>query len=421
MSSPSARLYHVYTNRLPERRLIGRLVVPCHESTLSGTRSNNPAFLPSSGATLQFQYDEAWLKSGFSLGFDLPLTHAIHRPRLGKSSFSFLEDRALSSLNLPLFFNSSHPDPRALQDASKLENAAIRLLHVEDALGSLVFECENAPKIEATTRVRSTLELPDLIYAYHTIERGKSLIAPLALLQRATTLPGDRPVFSIELDRLPQTLHLRSMNDPIDRPLWGHVALLMAERCGLRTVKSTLSRAMGESVWFTTRADRDSSGRPLMLLTAATLATRSDGPRPLKPGYLAIADILNRDGASPTEDLQEAWRRIAFIAMTGGSSDSLKRWQFVRAPLGWRLAPAYTFEWNPNDTRPGLTMDGRKRLGMPEDALQYAPYFGLTVTEAKQSLMQMRRVFSDWQDIAIEVGADPRDVAYMASFFDEHL
>lgn len=421
MSSPSARLYHVYTNHLPERRLIGRLVVPSHESTPSGTRSNNSPFLPSSGTTLQFQYDEAWLKSGFSLGFDLPLTHAIHRPKPGKTSFSFLEDRALSSLNLPLFFNSSHPDPRALQDASKFENASIRLLNVEDALGSLVFECENAPKIEAITRVRSTLELPDLIYAYHTIERGKSLNAPLALLQRATTLPGDRPVFSIELDRLPQTLHLRSMNDPIDRPLWGHVALLMAERCGLRTVKSTLSRAMGESVWFTTRADRDSSGRPLMLLTAATLATRSDGPRPLKPGYLAIADILNRDGASPTEDLQEAWRRIAFIAMTGGSSDSLKRWQFVRDPLGWRLAPAYTFEWNPNDTRPGLTMDGRKRLGMPEDALQYAPYFGLTVTEAKQSLMQMRRVFSDWQDIAMEVGADPRDVAYMASFFDEHL
>ena len=178
---------------------------------------------------------------------------------------------------------------------------------------------------------------------------------------------------------------------------------------------------MGESVWFTTRADRDASGRPLMMLTAATLATVTSSARPLKPGYLAIADILNREGACPTEDLPEAWRRLTFNLMTGGSGDSLKRWQFVRESLGWRLAPAYTFEWNPNETRPGLTIDGRKRLSIPEDALQYAPYFGLTVTEAKQHLMQIRRVFSDWEGLAVDLGADPRDMAYMASFFDEHL
>lgn len=421
MSSSSARLYSVYAKHLPDQPLIGRLVVPCNTNTRSGTSQKMPSFSGAPGESLRFQYDEAWLKSGFALGSDVPLTRAIHRPKLGKSSFSFIEDRAISSVNLPVFFDSTQPDARILADAGKLENAALRLPHVEDSLGSLGFECENSPKIEAKPRVRRTLELPELIYASHALERGKAGRAELALLQRALTFPGERPVFSVERDRVPQTLRLRTMNDPIDRPLWGHLALVVAERCGLNTVQSTLEREMGESVWFTTRADRDASGRPLMMLTAATLATVTSSARPLKPGYLAIADILNREGACPTEDLPEAWRRLTFNLMTGGSGDSLKRWQFVRESLGWRLAPAYTFEWNPNETRPGLTIDGRKRLSIPEDALQYAPYFGLTVTEAKQHLMQIRRVFSDWEGLAVELGADPRDMAYMASFFDEHL
>ncbi len=49
---------------------------------------------------MRFQYDGDWVESGVPLGADLPLEHGVLRPRLGKSAFGFLEDRAISAPRL---------------------------------------------------------------------------------------------------------------------------------------------------------------------------------------------------------------------------------------------------------------------------------------------------------------------------------
>ncbi|MGN1150171.1 MAG: hypothetical protein ACI4SY_05650, partial [Sutterella sp.] len=66
----------------------------------------------------------------------------------------------------------------------------------------------------------------------------------------------------------------------------------------------------------------------------------------------------------------------------------------------------------------GLTLDGRRRLVSADDASLYAPYFGLTVSEAKMMLMEMRRVLTGWEQIASELGADPRDIALITPSLD---
>lgn len=75
-------------------------------------------------------------------------------------------------------------------------------------------------------RVKRQSELPELIYAYHAMERGKAGSDEVSLLQNGLTLPGRRPVFTVERHREAQTARLRSMLDPIDRPLWMHMALV---------------------------------------------------------------------------------------------------------------------------------------------------------------------------------------------------
>ena len=80
-----------------------------------------------------------------------------------------------------------------------------------------------------------------------------------------------------------------------------------------------------------------------------------------------------------------------------------------------------TLEWNPSALGQGLTMDGRRRLSCADDAIPYARYFGLTVSDAKGILMEMRRILSGWEGLAEEFGADPRDIAYMAPLFEENL
>ncbi len=429
MSRPPLRLYEIRARWLPGDPLVGRLAVAPTQGSRSGIPQNprlSPGASPA-GAGMRFQYDGDWAESGVALGADLPLGHGVQHPRLGKTAFGFLEDRAINAAVFPIFNDPASPLAGLPEGTGRLEAAALLLPHKTDALGALSVTPVDAEPLPERGRVKSQSELPELIYAYHAMERGKAAAGEIALLQKGLTLPGRRPVFTVERRSEAQTARLRSMLDPIDRPLWMHMALVAARRCGIRTVETELEHEMGENVLFTRRADRTGSSadspfeKPLLTLSGATLARRADSPRPVSPGYLALADILNAGGAAPAEDLPQMWRRIAFGLLTGGAGDSLQRWQFHREPLGWRLSPAHTLEWNPAAQGPGLTMDGRRRLSCADDAIPYARYFGLTVSDAKGILMEMRRILSGWEGIAEEFGADARDIACMAPLFEENL
>lgn len=430
MRSPSLRLYEIRARWLPGDPLVGRLAVPLSTGPRSGTLQDpgaSPAQAARAAAVMRFQYDGDWVESGVPLGADLPLEHGVLRPRLGKSAFGFLEDRAISAPVFSIFNDPAAPLSGLPEGAGRLETTALLLPHRTDSLGALPVTPVDVDPLPERPRVKRQSELPELIYAYHAMERGKAGSDEVSLLQNGLTLPGRRPVFTVERHREAQTARLRSMLDPIDRPLWMHMALVAAKRCGIRTVETDLEHEMGENILFTRRADRRGANadapadKPLLTLTGATLAARQESPRPVPPGYLALADILNGGGAAPKEDLPQMWRRIAFQLLTGGAGDSLNRWQFHREPLGWRLSPAHTLEWNPSALGRGLTMDGRRRLSCADDAIPYARYFGLTVSDAKGILMEMRRILSGWEGLAEEFGADPRDIAYMAPLFEENL
>ena len=431
MSSPIRRLYEVRAAWLEDSPIIGRLSVPLPSSSRSGSSSKNP----SSGFQLPpvpaFEYDAAWIESGFALGGDLPLARGVRVPALGKPLFGFLEDRALSASNRVVFTSGTRPHPSCPEDASPAETAALLLPDAEDAFGGLSLIPIGCPKVPSRPRIVRATMLGDLIYAYHAYERGRARDPDIDLLRRGLTLPGRDPVFCVERARECQTVRLRSMNDPVDRPLWQGIALETASRCAIKTALFDFEREMGETILFSRRVDRapqqdrpDSPAtRRLPVFSAAALtaapAENARG-RALPAGYLAIADILNREGAVPSKDLPEVFRRMLFSLLTGAGTDSLRRWLFVREPLGWRLLPAHSLEWAlPGRTASGgLTLDGRRRLSDADDASLYAPYFGLTVSEAKMMLMEMRRVLTGWEQIAAELGADPRDIAMMTPSLD---
>ena len=260
---------------------------------------------------MRFQYDGDWAESGVPLGADLPLEHGVLRPRLGKSAFGFLEDRAISAPVFSIFNDPASPLSGLPEGAGRLETTALLLPHRTDSLGALSVTPVDVDPLPERPRVKRQSELPELIYAYHAMERGKAGSDEVSLLQNGLTLPGRRPVFTVERHREAQTARLRSMLDPIDRPLWMHMALVAAKRCGIRTVETDLEHEMGENILFTRRADRRGANadapadKPLLTLTGATLAARQESPRPVPPGYLALADILNGGGAAPKEDLPQ--------------------------------------------------------------------------------------------------------------------
>lgn len=469
MSSFLHRIYSVRAGWLEKKPLIGRLSMPLNENSRTGTSQNPAGFGQSSllgGAAGRlspaFQYDADWLEHGFPIGADLQFDRSIQTPAPGNRLFGFLADRALSTRVLSIFVNAEPRDMRLKKDAFPDETAALLCPHPEDAFGGLIFEEErenakSAPSpalssrektalLKCRTPIRRTAELDETIYAFHAAERGKAGPTDIEYLRRALTFPGRSPVISVLRENEMQTARLRSVNDPVDRPLWLYIALEMARDCGIPVVPSAIEREMGESVFFQKRVDRAPAAenpdgprtKRLPVFSAATLVNtrRANSPRPVPFSYLAMADILNREGASPATDLPVMWRRIVYRLMTGGAAaDTPRTWLFVREPLGLRLLPAHTLEWiSPafmgsmagadgvlpvfNRVGKGLTIDGRQTLVHPDDALYYAPYFGLTPSDAKMALMEMMRVMSDWENRVYEWQADPNDVALMAPIFD---
>ena len=243
MSSPSLRLYEIRARWLPGDPLVGRLAVPLSTGPRTGTLQNpdaSPAQAARGAAGMRFQYDGDWAESGVPLGADLPLEHGVLRPRLGKSAFGFLEDRAISAPVFSIFNDPASPLSGLPEGAGRLETTALLLPHRTDSLGALSVTPVDVDPLPERPRVKRQSELPELIYAYHAMERGKAGSDEVSLLQNGLTLPGRRPVFTVERHREAQTARLRSMLDPIDRPLWMHMALVAAKRCGIRTVETDL-------------------------------------------------------------------------------------------------------------------------------------------------------------------------------------
>ena len=321
-------------------------------------------------------------------------------------------------------------------DVKPEEAAFTSLLEENSSLGALSAALEGDVKPLAPALLAKILShrpaLPvfqsqgdELLYAHHAAERNRAGKAELELLLSARTLPGRSPVYSVLVDKRPAVATFGLSSEPVHAALWQGFSLETARAVGIRTVTPTLKMLMGEPVLLRTRADRDEANRPYAALSAKSLiAPKGTGLRKTIT-YSDIVDFLTREGAAPKEDLPEVWRRIAFTLLTGPTGDHPERWLFIR-PVGrhsdgWRLAPAHSLTF----TSPSLSPRGGMRLRAgssrftTDEAITYAPYFDLSIQEAKRFVLTVRRRLLDWDADAREYGIPPREIEAMADAFED--
>ena len=89
------------------------------------------------------------------------------------------------------------------------------------------------------------------------------------------------------------------------------------------------------------------------------------------------------NSADATADLRELWMRMAFSACVRNTDDHLCNHGFLLTPKGWRLAPM--FDVNPNPDGGPHALD----LG---DLVEDAPYYRLTRDEARERYAFIRDV-----------------------------
>ena len=382
---------------------------------------------------LSFEYDDVWLHDPLSRQLDpaLQLFSGSQYPRTDKPNFGAFLD--------------SSPDRwgrfvqgRREAQLARLEGRPIRKLQATDyllgvhdlqRLGGLRFKTDPAGQFlddHLNQAAPPWAQLTELEFAAREIEREGSkeragysnwlgmLVAP------GGSLGGARPKAGIvdDMGHL-YIAKFPSRNDAYDVGAWELVAHRLAIDAGV-TVSTSLVRRLGSKLhtFLTRRFDRTAKGDRIHFASAMTLLDRNDGDdASTGASYLEIAELLERQGSSPLEDLHQLWRRIVFNICISNTDDHLRNHGFLLDQSGWRLSPAY-------DMNPIPASDGLKLLISETDnsldldlALEVAGFFRLNRKAASLILDEVVAAVRNWQTVALTVGIPRAETDDMANAF----
>ncbi len=371
----------------------------------------------SASPTLAFRYDSTWLKIGFALGAALPLEPRILTPenketvtkRLREPIFGFLRDHLPGTWLL-----------RSSDSANATRNALDFLLENPPALRFSSLFCGTEAPAEVPALILTKALTGRLTRATESYFRDPSRLSEeeIDLIQSlGDTFGGTKIKFRVRTEKNPETEYVLRPRNPasqVDEPLWAAVTMTLAKKAGLKALSGRFIPSLG---YLEERFDRV-DGLPLFCLSAATLAKSSDNAASVT--WLDIADILNREGSKPKEDLRELFSRLVFDMVVLNSRDIPENIWFYRHEGGWRLCPI-SYGLSKPSSLPFRTLQtavvGKNTLADTNTALSVARYFNLSARQAKEIILTTLRVTRDWESTARFYGALRSDCTLMQSAF----
>lgn len=367
--------------------------------------------------TLAFRYKPTWLKVGFALGDDLPLRPQILTPenkgsvtnRFPEPIFAFLRDHLPGTWLL-----------RTSDSANATSDALDFLLENPSALRFSSLFCGTEAPAEVPAPILTKDLTGRLTRATESYFRDPSRLSEeeIDLIQSlGGTFGGTKIKFRVRTEKNPETEYVLRPRNPasqVDEPLWAAVTMTLAKKSGLKALSGRFIPSLG---YLEERFDR-AGGNPLFCLSAATLAKGGDNAASVT--WLDIADILNREGSKPKEDLRELFSRLVFDMVVLNSRDTPENIWFYRHEGGWRLCPI-SYGLSKPSSLPFRTLQtavvGKNTLADTNTALSVARYFNLSARQAKEIILNTLRVTRDWESTARLYGALRSDCTLMQSAF----
>lgn len=288
--------------------------------------------------------------------------------------------------------------------------------------GALRFrETDDAPFVSPDSAVPRLIELPELLHASDVIDTGGDDLASVkALLGAGTgTLGGARPKASVRDDG---ALHVAKFPKPSDEwnvIAWEMTALDLADSAGVTVPRHRLVSVDGRNVLLLRRFDRTEAGR-IGYWSVMTMMQMYDGD---SADYVDIAETLPEFSSQTATDLRELWRRIAFSIAVHNTDDHLRNHGLLRDTAGWRLAPAFDINPNPDTAERRATSIGGASAPRAElDALMaYRQAFGVTDHDARQILGEILEATSDWRRVAGAHGISPKELQTFTDAFEQPI
>lgn len=376
--------------------------------------------------SVTFEYHPDWLSHGvaFALEPSLSLGQGIFHPGGAKEIFGSIGDSSPDTWGRRLMQRSERRQavkegrsPRTLQEADFL-------LGVTDfsRLGALRFK---RPEDDAFQKpigegVPGFIQLGRLLESAQRIERDEETDEDLALIfAPGSSLGGARPKASVidthghlAIAKFPKE------SDEYSLETWEHIALILADRAGIRVPRHELQQVGGRPVLISWRFDRSDEIRT-PFLSAMSLLQLKDGDR---GSYPEIVDELARHGARAGADAAELFRRLVFNILISNVDDHLRNHGFLWAGKeGWVISPSYDLNPTPTDLKARILTtnisidEGTCSIELARDQ---ATLFGLSSKQASEIIAEVGKAVAEWRTVAQTHGQSKIQIDRMASAFE---
>lgn len=378
-----------------------------------------------------FDFSPDWLKSQSALALDPDLMSYAGRQYTDtdKQSFGIFMDSAPDRWGRQLIRRRETIRARhEKRDARQLKESDYLLeVHDKTRMGALRFKVDKSQDF-----LNSDTELPTppwtSLRELETACRNYEKEAPTdsehekwlaMLLAPGSSLGGARPKANV-LDNIGNLWIAKfpSQSDTGNIGAWEMVAHELAKEIGLNVPECRIEKfSKYGSTFLTKRFDRNGENR-IHFSSAMTLLGQTDGDNySTGCSYLDIAQFITKQGARPTEDLEELWQRIVFSISISNTDDHLRNHGFLLTKNGWILSPAYDI--NPNPHGAGLSLnisadDNSLDLNL---ALSIASHFRLNTQQAKEHISRITNIVNNWQATALKLEISRIEIEDMGSCF----
>lgn len=361
---------------------------------------------------VSLRYASSWLRDGFALSEDLPLTDQEFLPVEKATAVGSVDDARPDRWGEQVI--------RVVDKPPRLSLLEFLYFAGDDRFGALGVSMSaddyRPRRLGPLPTLRDAEEIHELVRMVQANEpvpaERRRLISP------GVTLGGAKPKGLIALDGEQWVVKFAD-GDPTDTPLIEHATMTLAQAADIRVAVTRPIRLRGGHAVAVRRFDRTAEGRPHCLSAAVALRAAAE---PF--GYPELAQLLRRrgviDGDRYIAQMRELFRRMVFNILIDNTDDHEKNHALiVNAAQQYELAPA--FDVLPSGQALGFQ---QMRVGEAEadstlvNALSMAQLFGLTRAHALVEIRKVARVVDEWQRHFASVGVSAGDIALLAEQID---
>ena len=337
------------------------------------------------GHQIAFQYDDEWLKTGFSISpFSLPLENKIfiNQKQTFNGLYGVFWDSLPDGWGELLVRRMLAKKGINADNLSPLQKLA---LISQNGLGGLTYE---PSKTFENDNFKYTLdELAEEAQQVLNDDNDANLDK---IYEFGGSSGGARPKAHIKINGEEWIIKFPCRIDPQDIGEKEYEANILAQKCGINVNEFKLFPSNICSGYFgAKRFDRENGKRIHMISLSAILETTHRLPN---LDYYHLFQVIEKICANK-EDLYEAYRRMCFNVFYKNRDDHGKNFAFLydEKLKGYKLSPAYDLTSTPNKPEHEMTINGN---GNPTEKglINLAKDFKLAVQQCIEIIEKIKKI-----------------------------